>query len=238
MGGHRLERDDARLDELLVDARGVADIAAGSRARDARLSVKSGSRSTPRDSRASWMARAAYFRICTVSGPETSEKNQPQLVYMSSAWRCISSSLSARVISRSSRLRRACRSRNSAARLRSGSSTSSMNSSRARQGRRRGLDLLRSKTSARCPRRLSSASRSGCAPLLIPARLPAALAAAVTAPTLDAVRAAPARALDDLRLPGRRHMISSSCAGLTSSMSSRSRELRKAAASTSSAPFL
>ena len=34
--------------------------------------------------------------ICTVSMPEMSSKNQPQLVYMSCAWRCISISSSAR----------------------------------------------------------------------------------------------------------------------------------------------
>jgi hypothetical protein len=37
---------------------------------------------------------------CTVSMPDSSSKNQPQLVYMSMAWRCSSSSLSARARAR------------------------------------------------------------------------------------------------------------------------------------------
>ena len=39
---------------------------------------------------ASCSTRAAYAMICTVSMPEISSKNQPQLVYISCAWRCIS----------------------------------------------------------------------------------------------------------------------------------------------------
>ena len=57
--------------------------------------LKRTSRSRPATSCASCRARAAYLRICTVSRPEISEKNQPQLVYMSIDWRCISSSFSA-----------------------------------------------------------------------------------------------------------------------------------------------
>ena len=38
---------------------------------------------------------AAYRRTCTVSMPARSLKNQPHDVYMSSAWRCASSSVSA-----------------------------------------------------------------------------------------------------------------------------------------------
>ena len=37
------------------------------------------------------MAREAYIITCTVSMPEMLSKNQPQLVYMSIALRCISS---------------------------------------------------------------------------------------------------------------------------------------------------
>ncbi len=41
-------------------------------------------------------ARAANRITCTVSIPESSSKNHPQLVYISMAWRCISSNCSAR----------------------------------------------------------------------------------------------------------------------------------------------
>jgi hypothetical protein len=44
----------------------------------------------------------------TVSSPESSSKNQPQLVYISMAWRCISRSLSAAIFSAESRSRVAC----------------------------------------------------------------------------------------------------------------------------------
>ena len=36
------------------------------------------------------MARAAYWMTWVVSIPEISSKNQPQEVYISRAWRCIS----------------------------------------------------------------------------------------------------------------------------------------------------
>ncbi len=71
------------------------------------------------------MARAAYLRTCTVSIPEISEKNQPQLVNMSSDWRSISSSRSERTSCSGERSRPAWRRRNSEASRRSGSSTSS-----------------------------------------------------------------------------------------------------------------
>ncbi|VVB72422.1 Uncharacterised protein [uncultured archaeon] len=63
-------------------------------ARESRF-MYSGSRSMPFTSRASCMARAAYFRTWVVSIPEISSKNQPSLEYMSIACLCISSSLRA-----------------------------------------------------------------------------------------------------------------------------------------------
>ena len=93
--GHAFQRDHAGLDQPLVHLPAVAHAGSLEGARASRAS-SSGSRSRPTRSRASWMARAAYLSTCTVSMPDISEKNQPQLVNMSSDWRCSSSRLRAR----------------------------------------------------------------------------------------------------------------------------------------------
>src|SRR6266404_3275168 len=123
--------------------------------------LKEASSSTPQASRASCSARAAYFRIWTVSSPDTSAKNQPQLVYMSMVCRCISKSCSALTRSSGPGSRIACRARNAGALRRSGSRSTSMNSSRARQGSRSSFPASRSYTAASWSRSPSSASRRG-----------------------------------------------------------------------------
>lgn len=90
------------------------------------------------------MARAAYRSTCTVSMPDSSEKNQPQLVNMSSDWRCSSSRRSARMACSGGSSRPASRRRKASASRRSGSSTSSTYRSRVSQGARKRCDASRS----------------------------------------------------------------------------------------------
>ena len=64
--------------------------------RGSRETFRAGARARARPS-SRWFA-PAYLKTCTVSMPEMSEKNQPQLVYMRSALRCISRNVSARIL--------------------------------------------------------------------------------------------------------------------------------------------
>jgi hypothetical protein len=146
------------------------------------------------------MARAAYLRICTVSSRRARRRTSRSSVYMSMAWRCISSSLSAATASAPSRRREAWRSRKESTSRRSRPAPAR----RTRRGRPTGR-----RAAARPPaRRSPPAGRAAvqgvaqrCAPALVPAGLSVGAAAAVALPALQAVGAAPARALDGLRLP-------------------------------------
>src|SRR5438105_8251307 len=110
---------------------------------------------------ANWMARPAYSITFTVSMPETSSKNQPQLVYISMAWRSISISLSTATTSLCESWREECRIRKLSIESGERSSTTLMYSSRASQGSRsRSLAAL-SKSLLTLSRSQSNAARSG-----------------------------------------------------------------------------
>ena len=81
-----------RFDELLVNRRAVAmlgNIALGERQLFEEALLDARRRTAPRPVAP---RGPAYWITCTVSMPDSSSKNQPQLVYISMAWRCISSS--------------------------------------------------------------------------------------------------------------------------------------------------
>ena len=83
MRADALERDHGRPHGLLVDAPAVAGLGNVASARPS-ASRNGASRSDAgKSSCASCSARPAYWRIWRASIPETSSKNQPQLVYMS-----------------------------------------------------------------------------------------------------------------------------------------------------------
>ena len=175
-------------------------------------SISSRRRSTvrPESSSSSCSVRAAYLRTCTASSPEMSLKNQPQLVWASRAWRCISSSLKVRT----------CWPRRTA-----GAAVAVEETARGSPASRveQQLDV----GVARLPGvleqiaaelveergRLVAHQLDGApqrrAPGLVPALGRAGVAAAVAAPAPHPVRAAPGRALAvgpglELDLPGRR----------------------------------
>ena len=141
---------------------------------------------------------------CTVSMPDNSSKNQPQLVYISMAWRCISSSDSTVTISGSDSSRRAWVARNL---VKAGSAAVEHDVDVIVAGlpgieqQLRGLALVGfDQAVAQMIERLAQ----GRAPGLVPARLAAGVAAAVGVPAAHAVRAAPGGVLEDLDFVGRR----------------------------------
>src|SRR5258706_11776052 len=98
--------------------------------------------------------------ICTVSTPEMSAKNQPQLVYMRSALRCISRNERTSICSLSVSARFAWRATHSAREC-EGLSTTSMYSLRAAHGSTKRSAVPRSKREAAWSRRKSRAWRKG-----------------------------------------------------------------------------
>jgi len=123
------------------------------------------------------MALPAYWRICTVSRPESSSKNHPQLVYISMACLCISRSLRTMTVSSISRFLDACFSRNLLIFSSERSRMTSMYSSLAFHGSFRYSFALCSYLNDNCSLSQSSACRrgalhscfhSGCPPELHP----------------------------------------------------------------------
>ena len=144
--------------------------------------------------------------ICTVSMPAMSSKNQPQLVYMSWAWRCISINSRARMRSSSLSGCDWCASKKRSTVFRAAIEHD------LDVGVARGPDVLEKlraclfgERNERVAQLVESLAQRR-APGLVPARL-AAVAAAVRAPALDAMRAAPRGVFDDFALELRRKLL-------------------------------
>ena len=165
-------------------------------------SISSGSTGAPPTSSISSATRAAYCMHCTVSIPDRSSKNQPQLVYMSIAWRAISMSDSARTRSSASSacdaVRREERDRAppACARAAPRCRRRARPTDRGTRSRRRCRAPPRPDRAASRTRRAAAAASFWFQP-----GLAAAVAAAVVAPARDAVHAAPRRVLGELRPP-------------------------------------
>ena len=149
-------------------------------------------------------ARAAYAITCTVSIPEISSKNHPQLVYINCVWRCISISLRISVRSSAESVRTAWVAKKlldslPGIILSSGQDDRDISiagSPHIMEHAARGA-LTERRHCISQPIKRATQRR---APPLVPPLAPT-IAAAVRAPALNAVGAAPRRILHNLRLP-------------------------------------